>query len=142
VTAYRPKDWPISQEESMKKIVLCTALFVFMALSLLNLPAASKTPAETRVTGTLHLGPIPVIQPNETGYWLRSDEPIYVLKGSKSEASTDIVVLRIPAELREKTVELKGRPVVAAGSMECTGNRRVGAHCDMIVKQIEMEMTE
>ena len=120
----------------MKKIVLYAALFIFLALSVSNLPAVSRTPTETRVTGILHLGSIPVIQANETGYWLRSDQPIYVLKGSKSEASTDIVVLRVPTDLREKTMGLKGRRVVVAGTMDCTGNWRVGAHCDMLVKQI------
>jgi len=125
----------------MKKIVLCAALFMFLALSVSNLSAISQTPAETRVTGTLHLGSMPVIQPNETGYWLRLDEPLYVLKGSKSEASTDVVVLRVPADLLEKTMGLKGRRVVVAGTMECTGNWRVGAHCDMLAKQIDLADT-
>jgi hypothetical protein len=121
----------------MKKIVLCAVLFTFLALSVPDSPAISRTPVETRVTGILHLGSIPVIQANETGYWLRLDEPTYVLKGSKSEASTDIVVLRVPAELREKTRKLDGRHVVVVGLMDCTGNWRAGAHCDMLVKQID-----
>jgi hypothetical protein len=117
------------------------------------LPAVSKTSdetLETRVTGTLHLGSIPLLppqppgsidqsgpQPNETGYWLKSDTLLYVLKGSKSEASTNVVVLRVPAELIEKTRKLAGRHVVAVGLMNCTGNWAVGAHCNMLVKQIE-----
>lgn len=135
----------------MKKIRLFAVLFTFLALSLLNLPAVSKTPDETRVTGTLHLGAIPFLppqppgsidqsgpQPNETGYWLRLDKPIYVLEGTKSEASTNIVVLRVPADLREKAMKLDDRHVVAVGLMNCTGNWSVGAHCNMLVKQIDM----
>lgn len=133
----------------MKKIVLFAALFSFLALSLPNLLAVSKTPDEARVTGTLHLGSIPFTlqapgsihqsgpQPNETGYWLRLDEPIYVLKGTKSEASTDVVVLRVPVNLQEKTMKLEGEHVVAVGTMECTGNWYEGAYCNMLVKQID-----
>ena len=137
----------------MKKIFLFAVLFTFLALSLLNLPAVSKTPdetRETRVTGTLHLGyiPIPAPQPpgavershpaNQTGYWLKLDKPIYVLEGSKSEASTDIVVLRVPERLLKKTKMLDGRHVVTTGQMHCTGNWNVGAYCNMNVKQIDM----
>lgn len=121
----------------MKKMGLFAVLFTFLALSLYNLPAVSNTPKETRVTGTLHVGSIPVIQPNETGYWLKSDELIYVHKGSKSEASTDVVKLRVPADLQEKARKLDGQHVVVVGLMNCTGNWAVGAHCDMLVKQIE-----
>lgn len=138
----------------MKKIILLTIVFAFLLLSLPNLPAVSQTPEETRVTGTLHLGSIPSTPqppgsihqsgplPNETGYWLRLDELIYVLKGSKSEASTYVVVLRIPVNLQEKTMKLNGRRVVVVGTMECTGNWRVGAQCNMLVKEIAMDMIE
>ena len=133
----------------MKKIFLFAVLSTFLALSLLNLPAISQTPTETSVTGTLHLGyiPIPAPQPpgavershpaNQTGYWLKLDKPIYVLEGSKSEASTDIVVLRVSERLLKKTKMLDGRHVVTTGQMHCTGNWNVGAQCNMLVKQIE-----
>jgi hypothetical protein len=127
----------LNKEAAMKKMILLALALAVLLLSLpYNLPAKSQTPAETRVTGTLHLGSMPVIQPNETGYWLRSDQPIYVLKGSKSEASTDIVVLRVPADLLEKTRKLNGRHVVAVGLMNCTGKWPAGANCNMLVKQI------
>lgn len=138
----------------MKKIMLFAVLFTFLALSLLSLPAVSKTPdetRETRVTGTLHFGSIPLHppqpydsidqpdpQPKKNGYWLRSDKAIYVLEGTKSEASTDVVELRVPAELIEKNSKLAGRHVVVVGLMNCTGDWAVGAHCNMIVKQIDM----
>lgn len=134
----------------MKKIMLFPALFTFLALSSLNLPAVSKMPDEARVTGTLHLGSIPTRpqppgsvdesgpEPNETGYWLRLDKPIYVLEGTKSEASTNIVVLRVPPGLREKAIKFNERHVVAVGLMNCTGNWSVGASCNMLVKQMDM----
>lgn len=134
----------------MKKIVLFTVLCTFLVLNLSILPAISNTPDETRVTGTLHLGSIPFTPqppgsihqagplPNETGYWLRLDEPIYVLKGSKSEASTDVVVLRMPVNLQKKTMKLDGKHVAAMGTMKCTGNWHEGAYCNMLVKQIDM----
>lgn len=138
----------------MKKVKLSSVVFTFLALSLLNLPAVSKTPdvtREVRVTGTLHLGSIPILppqppgsidqsgpEPNETGYWLRIDKPVYVFEGTKSEASTNIIVLRVPANLREKAMKLDDRHVVAMGLMNCTGSWSIGAHCNMLIKQIDM----
>ncbi len=134
----------------MKKIVVFTVLFIFFALNLLILPAISGTPDETHVTGTIHVGSIPSTPqppgsihqigplPNETGYWLRLDNPVYVLKGSKSEASTDIVVLRILENLQKKTVKFNGKRVAVLGTINCTGNWREGAYCYMSVKQIDM----
>lgn len=133
----------------MKKILLFAVLFTLLTICLLNLPAITQTPTETSVTGTLHLGyiPIPPPQPpgsieqshppNQTGYWLKLDKPIYVLEGSKSEASTDIVVLRVQERLLKKTKKLDGRHVIVTGQMHCTGNWNVGAQCNMLVKQIE-----
>ena len=86
---------------------------------------------EIRVSGTLHLGKI-------DPYWLEADQPLYVLKGSKSEAQTTVVKLSIPAELLEKVKQLDGRHVVAVGLMDCTGNWAVGALCNMLIKQIDI----
>jgi hypothetical protein len=134
----------------MKKIALFTVLFMLFALNLFILPAISGTPEERHITGTIHVGSIPSAPqppgsihqigplPNETGYWLRLDNPVYVLKGSKSEASTDIVVLRIPENLQKKTVKFDGKRVAVMGKINCTGNWRAGACCYMFVKQIDM----
>jgi hypothetical protein len=134
----------------MKKIVVFTILLMFSVLNLLILPAISGTPDETHVAGTIHVGSIPSAPqppgstqqmgplPNETGYWLRLDNPVYVLKGSKSEASTDIVVLSMPENLQKKTVKFDGKRVAVTGKINCTGNWREGAYCHMLVKQIDM----
>lgn len=135
----------------MKKIGLFAVLFTFLALSLSNLPAVSNTPKETRVTGTLHFGKSDTfgIESNETGnsivsypkgYWLKSDQPLYVHQGSKSEASTNVVKLHVPVNLQEKAKKLYGKHVVVVGSMDCTSSGWGPGHasCDMLVTQIDL----
>ncbi|MCE5194358.1 MAG: hypothetical protein LLF28_02715 [Nitrospiraceae bacterium] len=116
-------------------------VLIFLLLNLSHvLPVASETQNDAIVAGVLHLGTIPPLpQPNETGYWLSSDELVYTLKGSKSEASTDVVVLTVPVNLKEKTKKLKDQHVVVIGDMNCIGNWASGAYCNMLVKQIDMK---
>ncbi|MCG6533578.1 MAG: hypothetical protein L7F78_02580 [Syntrophales bacterium LBB04] len=133
----------------MKKSILVTSLWIYLVFSFFSLAAHSAPPAEKQVTGILHLGPIPSTPqpfgsihqagplPNETGYWLKLDNPIYVLKGTKSEASTDSIVLRLPVSLQGKAKELEGKQINAVGTLKCTGNWREGAICELHVKQIE-----
>jgi hypothetical protein len=132
----------------MKHRALLVTFIGFMLFSL-TITASSQTPADTRVTGILHLGQIPltfspaglylpsVPMPSELECWLRLDEPAYVAQGSKSEASTDIAELRVPLELHEKAKLLDGQRVALTGLMECSGYWYEGAHCKMFVKQIE-----
>ncbi|MBA4392657.1 MAG: hypothetical protein C0407_03795, partial [Desulfobacca sp.] len=132
------------------KSLLFTLLWTFLAFNLFSYPALSDSPGDLGLSGTLRLGSIPSTPqpfgsihqsgplPNETGYWLRLDKPIYVLKGSKSEASTDIIVLRVPKHLQEKSGKLEGKQVTARGTMKCTGNWREGASCELLVKQIDL----
>ena len=124
----------------MKKIVLCAALFIFLALSVSNLHAGSQAPAETRVTGTLHLGSINQAGPQArgTGYWLRLDKPIIFDQGTRSERIVKDVTLTVPADLQDKARELEGQDVVVAGSMACTMHFTPWtATCNITVKQID-----
>jgi hypothetical protein len=124
----------------MKNIVLCAALFILLALSVSTLPAVSQTPAETRVTGTLHLGSINQAgpRPSGTGYWLRLDKPIVFAQGTRSERVVKDVTLTVPAGLQDKARELESQHVVVAGPMDCTMHFTPWtATCDLRVKQID-----
>jgi len=72
-------EYRIKREESMKKLILAMALVVLLGVPMISYGETNKTPDEARVSGTLHLG-------NIDPYWLEADQPLYVLKGSKSEA--------------------------------------------------------
>lgn len=126
----------------MKKIRVLILFFSFLLLILFyTSPVSSESQDGITIAGILHLGSIPFTpqftpQPNETGYWLELDEPVYVLQGSKSEASTNIVLLNVTADLKEKTQKFKEKHVVLAGDLNCTGNWASGAFCNMLVKQI------
>lgn len=130
----------------MKKIGLFAVLFMFLALSLSNLPAVSKTTDETRVTGILNR-----IEPRytgnsedsfilgEKGYWLTLDKPIVFNEGSKSERVVKGVKLTVPADLQEKVQELDGQHVAVVGILECVMHYSPwGASCNMLVKQIDL----
>jgi hypothetical protein len=124
-------------------------VFIGIMICFLSITTFSQTPAASRVTGVLHLGQIPltfspagiylpsVPMPGELECWLRLDEPAYVAQGSKSEASTDIAELRVPPELHDQTKLLDGQQVAITGIMECSGYWYEGAHCKMLVKQID-----
>ena len=124
----------------MKNIMLRAALFILLALSVSTLPAVSQTPAETRVTGTLHLGPINQSgpRPSGTGYWLRLDKPIVFDQGTRSERRVKDVTLTVPAVLQDKARELEGQHVIVTGPMECTMHFTPWtATCNITVKQID-----
>jgi hypothetical protein len=128
----------------MKNLILAMTLVVLLGVPVISYGGSlhplgsTKTPTGTRVTGTLHFGSVPMGLPG-TRYWLRADQPLYVLEGSKSEAETDVVVLNIPVELLEKAEKLDGRHIAVTGIMNCEGNWASGAHCDMTAKQIDIE---
>lgn len=111
-----------------KTIVLYTAIFSVLFGGTGLLWAAN----ETRISGTLHPGEF-------YPYLLEADERLYVLKGSRSEAQTNIVKLEIPAKLSEGAKNLYEKHVVVVGQLECTGNWASGASCHMLVKQIYKE---
>jgi formylglycine-generating enzyme required for sulfatase activity len=95
---------------------------------LLGLAALSGGQQETRITGILRLDSL-------SPFRLESEQLFYVNKGSKSEGSTNIVDLDVPAEMQAKARTLAGKRVVVAGKLDCEGNWQ-SVQCRMVVREI------